>query len=397
VGPVRPAGLDRLDAAFGVSTDLDRLRSARQYRSLPLRAGPQGTQVYVDGQQLVNFCSNDYLGFAADGVLIEALRDAAARHGVGSGAAALLGGRSTAHAELENSLCRFLQRDQALLFSSGYLANLAVVTAFAGRGDLVVQDRLNHASLIDGALLSRARLRRYAHCDAAAMGRALRGDGKRKSVFTDAVFSMDGDLAPLRLLSRHAADAGALLAVDDAHGLGVLGANGGGLLEVEGLGQDQVPILIGTFGKAFGVGGAFVAGPESLIDFLRQHARSYIYTTAPPPALAAVAVAALDRMRAEPARRERLKSLVQYFCAGAVARGLPLSASKTPIQPLIVGESGPALDLAQTLRRRGYWVAAIRPPTVPLGSARLRITLSAGHTGSQVDGLLDALAESLAP
>jgi 8-amino-7-oxononanoate synthase len=341
---------------------------------------------------MLAFCSNDYLGLADHPLVTAALARGAERWGVGSGAAHLVSGHSAAHQALEEELADFLGRPRALLFSTGYMANLGVVAALAGRGDWVYEDRLAHASLIDGALLSRARLRRYPHGDAAALDRLARARPPRL-IATDGVFSMDGDLAPLPALAETARRAGAWLLVDDAHGIGVLGREGRGSLDHWGLGTAEVPILMGTLGKALGTFGAFVAGEQGLIETLIQRARPYIYTTAGPPALAEATRMSLALARRDEWRRERLRALIARLRAGAAALGLPLAESQTPIQPLMAGDSARALAWSQSLESQGILVTPIRPPTVPEGTARLRIALSAAHSEAQVDRLLEALAE----
>ncbi len=369
---------------------LDDLRRRDLYRTRRLLSGPQGVRPVIDGRRLLTFCSNDYLGLAADPRLAEAMADGARRHGVGSGAAHLITGHAEPHARLEAALAAFVGRPRALLFSTGYMANQGVITALVDRGEQVLADRLNHASLVDGARLCAGRLRRYPHADAAAAVRMAGADGAGLLV-TDGVFSMDGDLAPLPALSAAARDLGARLLVDDAHGLGVVGPGGRGTLAHFGLDADAAPILMGTLGKAFGTFGAFVAGDEALIETLIQRARSYIYTTALPPALAEATLAALELVRTEEWRRERLRALVARFRAGAEALDLPLLASSTPIQPLLAGEAGRALDWSRRLEADGVLVTPIRPPTVPEGSARLRITFSAAHAEGDVDRLLHLL------
>jgi 8-amino-7-oxononanoate synthase len=354
------------------------------------------THVVVEGQELVNFCSNDYLGLARDSRLAEATTRAAQQFGAGSGASHLVTGHTREHAELEAELADFTHREAALLFSTGYMANLGLLSSLVGRGDVVLEDRLNHASLIDGALLSGARLSRYAHGSVADAAKRLEKAEERDALIaTDGVFSMDGDVAPLAPLAELARQAHAWFVVDDAHGIGVTGPEGRGSVAAAGLDADAVPLLMGTLGKAFGSVGAFVAGPRELLDFIVQRARSYIYTTALPPPVAAASRAALRIVREEPWRRERLGKLVTRFRAGAAALKLPLMPSATPIQPLLLEDSAVCLAASQRLRERGFWVAAIRPPTVPLHTARLRVTLSAAHEETDVDALLAALAEVL--
>jgi 8-amino-7-oxononanoate synthase len=346
-----------------------------------------------DGTPLTDFSSNDYLGLAHHQALAAAMSAAAARAGAGSGASHLVSGHGPEHEQLEEELAAFVGRERALVFSTGYMANLAVMTALAARGETVLLDRLCHASLIDGALLSGAQLRRYPHGDIDALAQLLATDAARTALIaTDGVFSMDGDLAPLPELARLARQADAWLVVDDAHGLGVTGATGRGVLEHYGLTEAQVPVLVGTLGKAFGSFGAFVAGSATLIEFLLQKARTYIYTTALPQPVAAATRAALRLARIESWRRERLHALTARFRAGAHAAGVPLTDSVTPIQPIVLGSAARTLQAQQALRAAGFWVVAIRAPTVPAGSARLRITLSAAHTEAQIDGLIAALA-----
>jgi 8-amino-7-oxononanoate synthase len=365
------------------------------------------TAVRVGGRLLRNFCSNDYLGLSHHPELIRAATDSMSRFGFGAGAAHLVSGHSLEHHALEQELAAFLGRERALLFSTGYMANLGVIAALTDRHDTVLADRLNHASLLDAARLSGARLRRYAHGDMAHAGQMLRGPppqpagsgpprsigarGGSTLIVTDGVFSMDGDLAPLPELAALAQQHDCALMVDDAHGLGVLGKTGRGTLEQTGVAASAVCILVGTLGKAFGGFGAFVAGDANLIDYLIQRARTYIYTTALPPAVAAAGRAGLRLAQQEGWRRERLRSLTLRFRAAAAARGVPLTASTTPIQPVIVGEASWTLALSEALMNAGFWVAAIRPPTVPAGTARLRITLSAMHREQDVDALAETL------
>ncbi|MEA5670670.1 8-amino-7-oxononanoate synthase [Pseudomonas sp. MH2] len=379
--------------AFDLAARLAERRAADLYRRRPLLQSPQGPEVVVDGQRLLAFCSNDYLGLANHPEVIAAWRAGAERWGVGGGASHLVVGHSTAHHEVEEAIAELTGRPRALLFTTGYMANLGAITALVGQGDTVLQDRLNHASLLDGGLLSGARFSRYLHNDPASLASRLDKAVGDTLVVTDGVFSMDGDLADLPALATVARPHGAWLMVDDAHGFGTLGANGGGIVEHFGLGIDQVPVLIGTLGKACGTAGAFVAGSDDLIEALVQFARPYIYTTSQPPALACATLKSLQLLRDERWRREHLGALIRQFRQGAQQIGLALMDSPTAIQPILVGDAARALTLSKMLRARGLLVTAIRPPTVPVGSARLRVTLSAAHSEAQVQLLLNALAE----
>nr|VFK63413.1 MAG: 8-amino-7-oxononanoate synthase [Candidatus Kentron sp. UNK]VFK71656.1 MAG: 8-amino-7-oxononanoate synthase [Candidatus Kentron sp. UNK] len=364
-------------------------------RVRPVFETPQGVTVRIDGREYLSFCSNDYLGLANDPRVVEAFQRGVERYGVGSGAASVVAGHYRSHHALEEELADFTGRERALLFSNGYMANLGIVSALLGRQDAVFEDRLNHASLLDAATLSRARLARYAHADATALGTALvnRSTRGRKLIVTDGIFSMDGDLAPLPALVVASREHGAWLMVDDAHGIGVLGANGGGSLERFGLGPGEVPILMGTLGKALGTFGAFVAGDDAVVEYLMQKARPFIFTTALPPALAEATRASLRIAREENWRRAHLRELVTQFRAGAHCLGLSLWMSESPIQPILIGDTHRATAISAALRKRGLFIQAIRPPTVPKGSARLRITFSALHEAEQVDRLLGALGE----
>lgn len=379
--------------AFDLAARLAERRAADLYRQRPLLESPQGPEVVVDGQRLLAFCSNDYLGLANHPEVIAAWQAGAERWGVGGGASHLVIGHSTPHHQLEEALAELTGRPRALLFSTGYMANLGAITALVGQGDTVLQDRLNHASLLDGGLLSGARFSRYLHNDPASLASRLDKATGNTLVVTDGVFSMDGDLADLPALADVARARGAWLMVDDAHGLGTLGTQGGGIVEHFGLGVDDVPVLVGTLGKACGTAGAFVAGSEALIEALVQFARPYIYTTSQPPALACATLKSLELLRRETWRREHLAALIRQFREGAQQIGLALMDSPTPIQPIVIGDSAQALRLSRMLRERGLLVTAIRTPTVPAGSARLRVTLSAAHSEAQVQLLLNALAE----
>ena len=375
----------------GLGEKLRMRRDQGLYRRRHVVEGSQAVHLKVDGRELLSFCSNDYLGLAADPRLAEALCAATARYGVGSGAAHLISGHTRAHHMLEEELADWLGCERALLFSTGYMANLGVPGALLRRGDVILQDRLNHASLIDGAQLSAATLRRYAHADMAALERLLGGHTGNVLIATDGVFSMDGDVAPLRRLAALARAYDAPLMVDDAHGFGVLGPHGRGSAEAAGLGPGEVAVYMATLGKALGTAGAFVAGCADLIETLIQSARSYIYTTAMPAALAEASRASLRIVREESWRRERLRELVNRFRLGAESLGLCLMDSATPIQPILLGDARTALAWSEALLEQGILVTAIRPPTVPEGSARLRITLSATHQEADLERLLEAL------
>lgn len=379
-------------ALEGSLGELDRRLLRRHRATLATSAAAQWPAVTVDGRPALDFCSNDYLGLARHPQVAAAMAAAAARHGAGSGASHLVAGHGVEHARLEEELAAFTGRTRALLFSTGYMANLAVIGALAGRGELVLLDRLCHASLIDAARLCGARLKRFGHADAAAAERAFgAGAAAVALVATDGVFSMDGDCAPVAELARISRLHQCWLVVDDAHGLGVLGATGGGLLEQCGLDEQAVPVLVGTLGKAFGTFGAFAAGAADVIELLLQRSRPYAYTTALPQPVAAATRQALVIAARESWRRERLLMLVRRFTQAAQQLDVPLMASATPIQPVRLGSAARALQAQQELLAAGFWVVAIRPPTVPAGGARLRIALSAAHTEDQVDALAEAL------
>jgi 8-amino-7-oxononanoate synthase len=371
---------------------LEQRRNEGLYRHRLTLASAQGPKVRVEGREYLNFCSNDYLGLAAHPKVIERFRSAAAEYGVGSGASHLVCGHSAPHSELEEALAEFTGRARALLFSSGYMANTGILSSLLQRGDYVFEDRLNHASLLDGGLHSGARFQRFPHNDLRALELKLKSANGPSLVVVDGVFSMDGDTAPLAELAGLSAAQGAWLMVDDAHGFGVLGERGIGSTEAAGLEPSAVPVLMATLGKALGTSGAFVAGSEVLIESLIQHSRNYIYTTALPPAVAAATLVSLSLLQEEAWRRHYLADLIQRFRQGAQQLNLPLMESSSAIQPLLVGEATAAVSLSEQLREEGVLIGAIRPPTVPAGTSRLRITLSAAHSEEQVDRLLDQLA-----
>ncbi|MBD3610031.1 MAG: 8-amino-7-oxononanoate synthase [Gammaproteobacteria bacterium] len=377
---------------------LEARRQQHLYRQRRVIAGPQQPHARIDGQEVLSFCSNDYLGLANHPRVIQAFQQAANDYGVGSGAAHLVNGHSHVHHQLEEELAAFVGRPRALLFSTGYMANIGTVNALLGRGDHVFEDRLNHASLIDAGLISQASFQRYNHADLAALANRLKkaGDSGDKLIVADAVFSMDGDLAPLPQMAQLAQEHNSWLMVDDAHGFGVLGEHGQGSLEHFGLNLQQVPILIGTLGKAMGTAGAFVAGDEDLIEYLINEARIYISTTAMPPAVAEATRTSLQLVSEESWRRAHVLALVARFRSGAQQLGLNIMPSITPIQPLLVGEADTAISASEALLQQGILVSAIRPPTVPKATARLRITFSAAHSEEDVDRLLTVL-ESIHP
>ncbi len=365
----------------------------RKLNTLTFRQGPE---IKIDGHDLINFCSNDYLGLANHPGIISAFRTGADQFGVGSGASSLVCGRSDLHQQLEEKLADKTGREAALIFPSGYMANLAVATTFTGRKDGVFLDRLAHASLIDAARLSGGKLYRYEHADPVALDLALKNSCMdMKLVLTDAVFSMDGDKAPIKELITVCKQNDAVLVVDDAHGFAVLGKKGGGLLEENEIPVEDVPILVATFGKALGTSGAFIAADKVIIETLIQFARTYIYTTALAPAIVGATLASLELVEKESWRRETLTTLIKHFCSGAEALGLNLLPSETAIQPLIIGDAESAVRISDKLFYEGFLVSAIRPPTVPEGSARLRITLTTSHTEEQIDRLLETLGKML--
>lgn len=355
---------------------------------------PQTVEVKLNNHVYLNFCSNDYLGLAAHPLVIEALKQGAEKWGVGSGASHLVIGHSEIHQMLEQALAKWTRRERVLLFSTGYMANLAAITTLVGKQDTVLQDRLNHASLLDAGLLSGAKFLRYQHNNLDNLRLRLQRAAGDCLVVTDGVFSMDGDMADLPSLCQVAKDAKAWMMVDDAHGFGVLGETGGGVVEHYGLSVEDVPVLVGTLGKSFGTFGAFIAGDAALIEALTQFARPYIYTTGMSPAIAAATLQSLELIQQQSWRRTHLQKLITIFKQEMSAIGIPLLASDTAIQPIIVGDSERAIAFSERLKEQHILVSAIRPPTVPQGTARLRVTLSAAHTEGHLAKLLQALASA---
>ncbi|QEL57394.1 8-amino-7-oxononanoate synthase [Chromobacterium paludis] len=375
-----------------LSAALSDLESNHRLRRRATLASPQGVDIVVDGRAYLSFASNDYLGLADHPDLVRALQQGAECWGAGSGASHLVTGHSEAHQQAEDALARFVGREAALLFGSGYAANLAVITSLAGRGDAVFADKLNHASLNDGCLLSRADFQRFRHNDLGHLEQLLAGSAARtKLIAVDAVYSMDGDEAPLPDLLALAERYDAWLYVDDAHGFGVLGEGRGAAAE-HGLRSERL-IYMATLGKAAGLAGAFVAGSRLLVDWLINRARTYIFSTAQPPALAAAVETSLRLIAEGEARRLRLAQLAARCRDRLAGTRFDGGASRTPIQPFIIGSDAHVLERAERLRRQGFWVPAIRPPTVPENGARLRISLSARHEMAQLDGLLDSLLQ----
>lgn len=377
--------------------DLAQRKAEHLYRSRKVLESPQSVEPIIDGKKVLSFCSNDYLGLANHPDVIKSFKQAADQYGVGSGSAHLVSGHTTEHHALEEELAEFMGTDRALLFSTGYMANLGVVTALCDRHSEIYEDKLNHASLLDAAQLSRAKRIRYPHLDTNNLTERLSNldtgcsNKTTKFIISDGVFSMDGDLAPLKSLVNLAIENKATLMIDDAHGIGVLGTKGKGVIEHFGIESQQVPIIVGTLGKAFGTAGAFVAGSDELIETLIQKSRSYIFTTAMPAAVAAATRTSLRLLEEETWRRENLKSLIAQFRKGAKELGLELMDSMTAIQPVVIGSSKETLALSEKLLEKNILISAIRPPTVAEGTARLRVTFSATHTEKHVDELLTTL------
>ncbi|MCB5186308.1 8-amino-7-oxononanoate synthase [Methylobacillus gramineus] len=380
--------LDELQAELNQRAAQGLLRHRRVLESA------QGARVKVDGEHLISFCSNDYLGLASHPDLVSAMKSAADQVGVGTGASHLVTGHQLMHDRLEQQLASLMKLPAVLLFTTGYMANLGIITALVGRGDAVFADKLNHASLNDAAVLSRADLHRYPHNDLAALESLLaKSTAKRKLVIADSVFSMDGDIAPVPALLALCEQYDAYLMLDDAHGFGVLGENGRGVLEHFHLCSERV-IYMATLGKAAGAAGAFVAGEQVLVDYLLQTSRPYIYTTASPAPVAAAALAGIKLIETDSQRRQHLHALIKLLRDECRLQRWQLMPSDTAIQPIIVGGNEEALAASGRLLEAGILVPAIRPPTVPKGTARLRISLSAAHTVADVRHLIAVLQKA---
>ncbi len=380
------------------NTQLFELAQADQLRVRRIVDGPQDASMVVDGKRVINYASNDYLGLANHPKVVEAAMRALKRYGLGAGASHMVSGHMRAHHELEEKLADYVGMQKALLFSSGYAANLGILTALAGRGDTIFADKLNHACLNDGALLSRATFKRYPHANLVKLEALLAAtkDGGRKLIVTDAVFSMDGDIAALPEMLQLAERHDALLVIDDAHGFGVLGYRGKGVLEHFNLLKEKASeriVYMATLGKAAGGYGAFVAGHEDIIEWILQSARSYIFTTATPPAIAAAMQASLAVMQEERERLTHLRTLIDFFGDSLKLQFAKLPFSQTAIQPVLIGDNTTTVAFAEALRERHMFVPAIRPPTVPKGTARLRVSLSASHTVEDLFDLITAITD----
>ena len=376
------------------SLQLSELAQANQLRTRRIIDGPQDASMLVDGKRVMSYASNDYLGLANHPKVVEATMRALKRYGLGAGSSHMVSGHMRAHHELEEKLADYIDLPKALLFSSGYTANIGILTALAGRGDSIFADKLNHACLNDGALLSRANFKRYPHCNLAKLESMLEESktAGRKLIVTEAVFSMDGDIAPLPELLKLAETYDALLVIDDAHGFGVLGYRGKGSLEHFNLKSDRI-IYMATLGKAAGGYGAFVAGNEDIVEWVLQSARTYIFTTATPPAIAAAMHASLEVMQEDRERLKHLRMLIDFFGDSLKLQFASLPYSQTAIQPIMIGDNATAMAFADALRDRHMFVPAIRPPTVPPGTARLRVSITAAHTADDLFDLITALTD----
>lgn len=367
------------------------------YRHRRIVGSPQGNEIIVGGRKLLNFCSNDYLGLANDERLKEAFKQGVDQWGVGASASHLISGHTRAHDALEEVLADFVGRPRALLFSSGYAANMGTINSLVSEGDHVFQDRLNHASLLDGGWISRAHFHWFEHRDLISLEDHLektKGVSRRSMVISDGTFSMDGDFCRIDSIVKLARKHNSWVMVDDAHGIGVHGQEGVGLIDPTKFSTEEVPVLVGTLGKAFGTSGAFVAGDENLIELLIQKARSYVYSTAIPSAIAAATMKSVEIVKKEQWRRDHLTDLINIFRDGARSLGFQISDSISPIQPLLVGNPERAMKLSSVLEDAGILISAIRPPTVPEGTSRLRITLTAAHTVGNIDKLLESLRKA---
>ncbi|WP_444994973.1 8-amino-7-oxononanoate synthase [Aliikangiella sp. IMCC44359] len=380
---------------LNLQQQLELRKAAGENRQRRIINSAQQTQTMLGTQVVVNFSSNDYLGLANSHNAKRALSSHCERYGFGSGASHMICGHQQAHENLEIALAEFIQRDAALTFTCGYMANLAIIQSLSSKNDVIIADKLNHASLIDGVQLSQAASQRYPHCDLTALETRLKKSSQNKFVVTDSVFSMDGDIAPLPDIVGLCEKYQAILIVDDAHGFGVLGTSGQGCCEYYNLNQKQLPVVMSTLGKALGGFGAFVSGEKVLIDYLMQFARSYIYTTAMPSAVAQANLANLETLKSQPFLIEKLNNNIQLFKRLCADNDITLIDSSTAIQPVLIGHNEKTMAVFQSLMEQGILVGAIRPPTVPPNSARLRVTLSAAHTEAEIFTLVQSLKNSL--
>ena len=377
-----------------IGGELEALERDALMRDIRALESPQDPEVVLDGERLILLASNNYLGLATDPRVVVAAAEAALRWGAGSGSARLISGGTKLHDELEHRLAALKRTEAALLFSSGYLANLGTISALVGRGDAIFSDELNHASIIDGARLSQASVHVYRHADPEHLASLLREHRSgRRLVVTDTVFSMDGDVAPLPAIVEACEPEDAILMVDEAHATGVVGPGGRGAVASFGL-EGRVPVVMGTLSKALGSAGGYIAGSRELVAFLRNRARAFIFDTAPPPAAVGAAIASIDVLEAEPERPEHARALAERLAKGLIDAGFDVREPAAAIVPVVVGDSTDALALASALRSRGVLVPAIRPPSVPRGAARLRATVMATHTDEQIDAAIDAFARA---
>ena len=375
-----------------IESDLGRIKEKDLFRILTELETGQSPDITIDGKNYILLGSNGYLGLSVDPAVKEAARKALEKYGAGSGGSRLVSGSTDLHRELEDRIAGFKKTEAAILFSSGYLANVGTISSLVGEGDVVYSDELNHASIIDGCRLSKAEIKIYPHLDTGRLESLLREDNGRKCrklVVTDTVFSMDGDVAPLKEITELSEKYGAALMVDEAHATGVLGKRGSGATEYFGV-EERVPVVMGTLSKAVGSLGGYVAGSQKLVDFIRNRVRSYIFDTSLPAPSLAASIAAIHIIENEPERRECLWSLIHRFKAGIESMGLTVMPSDSAIVPVLVGEAAPALRFAAVLRERGVYTPAVRPPSVPPGMCRIRVTLMATHTEEQIDAALDA-------
>jgi glycine C-acetyltransferase len=380
--------------AGSIQDELKEIRNAGLYRRLRRVENEQGPTLLLDGREVINFSSNNYLGIANHPALATAAKEAIDRYGCGSGASRLISGNMTLHEELENQLAEFKGTEAALVFNSGFQANTGILSTLAGEGDAILSDELNHASIIDGCRLSRAKTIVYVHCDLGQLEEALKqaGSCRRKLIVTETIFSMDGDEAPLTGIVELAEKYDAAVMVDEAHATGIFGPGGAGVVSKLGL-VDRVLVQMGTLGKALGGFGAYVAGSQALRDLLINRCRSFIFTTSLPPAIMAMAMAAIDLVEGEPERREALWNNCRLLSDGLKKMGFSLGEIQSPILPLIIGDADKCMQFSEQLLERGVFAQGIRPPTVPPGTSRLRITLMATHTREQLQIALDAFKE----